>query len=272
MDLTTLQRVKDYLAGVGVTNTGADTLYSALISRASDMAIQWTGRPFQRASMSQRLNGTGSTQQMLPENPIISVSSLVIDGATIPVSPDAMASGYQFDNKFVYLFGGYYFNRGMRNVAISYVAGFSTTQTSFIPANPGPYTITPVTGSGSGPDGGPMSTGGPALLDRGVTFVATGVALVLVGSNPAAGQYAFSGGVYTFAAADAGKQVTMSYDFCPGAVEQAVLEMVGTKMKQRDNLGIASKSLANETITFLDKDLSNSVKGLLGPYRYMIKP
>lgn len=273
MNLTTLQRVKDYLAGVGiVAGTSADTLYAGLISRASDVVIQWTGRSFQRATYTDvRLNGSGSDTLMLPQNPIISISSLTVDGTVIAASADALATGYQYDNKFVYLFGGACFSRGLRNVKISFVAGFTTSQSSFIPAST-PYTITPVTGSGLGPDGAPMSTSGPAITDRGVVRVSTGAAFVLVGSSPSTGQYSFSGGVYTFAAADQGVQVTMSYDFVPGAVEQATIELVGMKLKQRDNLGISSKALATETITYMDKDLSAAIKGMLQPYRGLVSP
>lgn len=50
--------------------------------------------------------------------------------------------------------------------------------------------------------------------DMGVIFAATGVQLTRVTAAPAAGQYSVSaGGVYTFAAADSGKAIAISYEY-----------------------------------------------------------
>jgi len=49
--------------------------------------------------------------------------------------------------------------------------------------------------------------------DAGVKYASSGTALTNVASNPSTGQYAVSAGVYTFAAADSGAQVTISYNF-----------------------------------------------------------
>ena len=271
MDLTTLARAKQYLAGIP-SFTGADALYAQMITAASGAACQFCSRTFQRTTYNvARLNGSGTERQALPNNPVISVSSLVIDGYTYLPSPDAIATGYQYDNKFLYLFGGPIFKMGLRNVAVGFTAGYSTMETDFIPAA-GPYTITPVTGAGVDSQGYPSATAGPAMVDRGVTFVSNGAALTLVTGVPTAGQYAFAAGVYTFAAADSAKQVTMSYDYVPANVEQAVINMVGTWIKQRDNLGIASKSLANENISYRDQGLTAAAKQLLQPYRWVLMP
>ena len=72
-----------------------------------------------------------------------------------------------------------------------------------IPATPGPYTLTVA------PPGG-----GSFVSDLGVMNAATGEQLSRVAAAPAAGQYAVSGaGVYTFAAADQGKAVRISYEY-----------------------------------------------------------
>lgn len=71
-----------------------------------------------------------------------------------------------------------------------------------IPAS-SPYTITVA----------PPNTG-TFVNDLGVFFAATGVQLSRVATAPAAGQYSVSAaGVYTFAAADTGKSVGMSYEY-----------------------------------------------------------
>lgn len=261
MNLTSVQRVKDYL---GLTTPGSDGVILALIGRASDQVIRWCSRPFQRTVYSGlRLSGYGYPQQQMrmPDDPIISVASLQIGQTVIPVSPDAMQVGYQFDDKYIYLvgwdfsgYGTYGFGKGLRQVLVTFTAGFTGSENGFIPDAPGPYTVTP-------------AAFGYASVDHGVTYVASGLPLTLVGGVPVAGQYGFSQGVYTFAAADKNLQVTMSYDYTPGAVEQAVIELVGGDLKQRDNLGIASKSLRDEHIAYTDKAMSNSVQGLLAQYR-----
>jgi hypothetical protein len=62
----------------------------------------------------------------------------------------------------------------------------------------------------------------------------------------------------------------MTYGYVPPPVEQACIEMVGLDLKARDNLGITSKTLAGETITYSAKGITSSVKEMLGPYRRML--
>jgi hypothetical protein len=49
------------------------------------------------------------------------------------------------------------------------------------------------------------------VLDLGVTYSATGIPLTNVASGPTVGQYSYSAGVYTFAAADEGVAMLISY-------------------------------------------------------------
>ena len=255
MNLTSLARTKTYL---GLTTVNSDAVVSQLIARSSDQVSRWCSRSFQSANYSgARLNGTGTRTLRIPDDPVLEVTAVTIGNTVIPTSADSIASGYQHDAKYLYLFGGYAFPMGFRNILVSYSAGYVAQDSEFIPAAPGPYTVTPV-------------AGGYASADLGVTYTATGVALALVGSAPSSGHYSFNGGVYTFAAADAGLQVTMSYDYVPGAVEQATIEISGTMLKQRDNLGINSKGLAGESISYSDKTLSESAKGLLAQYRKVV--
>lgn len=73
-----------------------------------------------------------------------------------------------------------------------------------IPATPGPYTLTIA----------PPSSG-TFVADLGVMFSDTGVQLTRVASAPATGEYSVNTGtgVYTFAAADQGKAVKVSYEY-----------------------------------------------------------
>jgi hypothetical protein len=51
------------------------------------------------------------------------------------------------------------------------------------------------------------------VADQGVVYAATALPLKQVASNPTAGQYSVSGGVYAFAAADAGAALLISYTY-----------------------------------------------------------
>jgi len=67
-----------------------------------------------------------------------------------------------------------------------------------------PYTIT-------------VSNSGQFIDDWGVRYSATGLPLTRVTSAPVQGQYSVSSGVYTFAAADAGAAVLISYRYSSAA-------------------------------------------------------
>ncbi len=55
------------------------------------------------------------------------------------------------------------------------------------------------------------------LADQGVVYASSALPLKPVASNPTQGQYAVSGGVYTFAAAEAGANVLISYTYSSAA-------------------------------------------------------
>jgi hypothetical protein len=56
--------------------------------------------------------------------------------------------------------------------------------------------------------------------DGGVLYATTGLPLINVASAPAAGQYSYAAGVYTFNSADAGKAVLVSYSYSIAATGQ----------------------------------------------------
>jgi len=261
MNLTTVAAVKSYL---GVTTSGQDTLIGQLITRESAFVEQWTGRTFPSVTnTSKRLNGTGTTRLVLPDNPILSVSALSIGGTAIPASADGIQAGYLFDDTCLYLVGGIggigwgdRFPQQPQGVVCSWVAGYQADETAFVPTGNTP-TITP-------------STGGTAATVISVTDDTTGVVLTQVGAAPVAGQYTFSAGTFTFNSAQYNDAVTMVYHYIPAAVEQAVIEMVALDLQQRSNVGITSKSLAGESISYERKGMTDSVKEMLMPYRRMM--
>lgn len=251
-DLVTLAKVKSYLV---INSSNQDALIEQLISRESRLIEQYTSRRFPAiTNTAKRLNGTGTSRLMLPDAPILSVSFLSIQGVEVKASPDGIQAGYIFDDTAIHLIG-MCFPMQRQCVVCSWTAGYQESETDFIPTD-NPATLTP-------------SNGGDAVANVSVVNASTGAALTLVASSPATGQYSFADGVYTFAAADAGVRVTMTYQYVPGPVAMACIEMVGLDLKSRDNLGINSKTLAGETITYSSKGMTASSVEQLTPYKRM---
>lgn len=71
-----------------------------------------------------------------------------------------------------------------------------------VPATPGPYTIAVA-----------PPNSGTWITDMGVVNASTGDQMTRVSSAPAAGQYSVSAGTYTFAAANQGLAVLISYEY-----------------------------------------------------------
>jgi uncharacterized phiE125 gp8 family phage protein len=74
---------------------------------------------------------------------------------------------------------------------------------------------------------------------------------------------------YTFSRAR--RNVTVAYTAgfttVPLDIEQCVLDMCSLRYRERDRIGFVSKSLAGETVTFMVKDMSDSVRTILNNYR-----
>ena len=90
-----------------------------------------------------------------------------------------------------------------------------------IPSPSGPYTIT-------------VANSAQFNSDLGVIDKATGSLLAKVASAPATGQYSVAAGVYTFAAADAGKPVLISYQYNVAANGSKIViaqQLLGTAPK-----------------------------------------
>lgn len=257
--LTTLAAVKTYL---GIAVALQDQFISSLIPRASVLVQNYCGQEFPTKSYNgYKVNGAGTTRLVLPGPPILSVSAVQIGAVVVQPSPDGMTQqGYAFQGNTLWLLPGLYgdtsyggttrFDKGVNNIMLSWLGGYEASETDFVPTG---NTVAP-------------STGGTPAVSVGVVYTGNGVALTQVGSGPVAGQYSFSAGVYTFSSADYNQQVTMTYYYVPATVEQATIELVGLKLKQRDNLGIKSKSLAQETITYDNTAITPSIRAMLVPY------
>lgn len=63
---------------------------------------------------------------------------------------------------------------------------------------------------------------------------------------------------------------TAGYASVPPEIEQACLELVALRYKERDRIGHQSKALAGETVAFIVKDMPDSVRTILNNYRKVI--
>lgn len=259
-DLCSLDDVKSWLA---LTNTQSDALLPGLITASSRNILEYLNRSFILPALRTEVrDGTGSRKMMLKEWPVLAVQSLTVDGAAIlPCTDPPFGSGYILEAADAYPPGhmqrltltSRVFASGLSNVTVAYTAGYQVTGEAWaVPADPFKVTVaTPFGSWGS---------------DQGVTY-ANGTALVKVSANPTAGQYSVAGGVYTFAEADLGAAVLISYGYVPAEIRQACIEAVGERFKVRDRIGVQSKTLAGqETITYSASDLPAAVKLMLNSF------
>jgi hypothetical protein len=258
--LTTLAAIKDYL---GITDDNSDSFLDRLNVAASQFVITWIGRDsFGVREYTQNFRGNGKPSVMLFNWPVQTITSVGIAGSAVAASTFGNYgnpnSGYaisdvRFGQQQVNLYG-YNFWQGAPSQVI-YTAGFQTSQTSDIPATP--FQITP-------------TDAGQWIADIKVTIA--GVDAVKVADTPATGQYSVDvSGLYTFADADTGKEAVITYDYVPFDVSFAVTELIGEWYKRKDRIGILSKTLGGqETVTFSQKDMSDSIRSVLQPYANVV--
>jgi hypothetical protein len=269
-DLAVLGDVKTWLAGSSGIGSTDDALLARLITDVSGAIAAYLGRPsLTPRTYSERLDGNGKARLFLPHYPVLQVGSLVID--TIAVEPAAAPSagaprprGYLLEPwdglppgrpQALDLFAAV-FRRGRQNVVVGYSAGYAVQdEAASVPAAPGPYNV-----SAAAPFG-------PWASDAGVVY-AGGTPLEAVTGTPSAGQYNVSGGAYTFAAADAGAAVLISYGFIPAAINNACIEWAAERYRYRTRVGQSAQTVAGQqTASYSLKDMPDFIRASLDPYR-----
>lgn len=271
-DLTTLANVKTWLT-IPATSTTSDGLLSRMITAVSQFIQQAminrsiASQPYYELRDGSK-GGRGLNEMTFGYGPVSSMTSLTIFGTAIAASSDGgmRQAGYGFDANQIWLpYSGCQQFCGRRTVALRYVGGFLVLPDGvmipgsdwLLPAEvrtiPGtPYQITPYR---------------TWLADNAVSFTG-GAALIKVPSAPATGQYAVdANGVYTFAAADTTKSVSLSYSYCPADLEQSVIEVLGIRFKEMDRIGQVSKMVGTESVTFSQKDVPDDVRSDIANYK-----
>lgn len=280
-DLTTLANVKGWL-GISNVDAARDTTLERLLRAQSRYIEAWLSRVIISQTYREVRDGSGMGAGRyalaFANDPVSSVISVTINNLPVPISADGaiQTAGYSFDSNALWLAPTAYnnsptgFTRGRRNVVLKYIGGFLVlplnqfsdndwllpAEQQTIPA--APFIITPNL---------------TWLSDNGVQFVAGGASLVAVASSPAAGQYSVGTlngvpGVYTFNAADANKVVALSYSYVPSDIEQACIELVALRWKERDRIGLVSQAVGTESTSFYtQKDMPAQVATDLQQYK-----
>lgn len=115
--LTTLDAVKRELA---IAGTSEDARLLAYIDQASAVIADYLGRPLGQETVRETLRLSASSEViMLSRWPVVSVSSVIEDGATLA------AADYEIDRSFAYrLFDDERASWPAVKIAITYVAGY----------------------------------------------------------------------------------------------------------------------------------------------------
>jgi len=116
--LTTLEAVKEEM-GLCLDETAEDPKLQRIIQRASDAIVARLSRPLARHTITELLPYRETTRQWLTVTPIVSLTSVKLNGATIP------STDYQLDRRqgSVFRSGGWFSN-------VMYGGGISQLPTS----------------------------------------------------------------------------------------------------------------------------------------------
>ncbi len=244
-DLVSLAQLKAYL---GVQSSADDILLGSMIGQISRAICTYLNRSFVLPrDVVDLFDGNGRNRIQLRNWPVVSVSSVSIDGQPIPQAADCQSHGWLLepsDNEppgamqMIMLRGGV-FPRGWQNIAIAYRAGYQILgEAATIPAS-GPAIFTA------------QQPYGVFAVDCGVAY-ANGVTLTPVAANPTQGQYMIDAyGDYTFSTADAGAAVVLNYGYVPQDLAACALEWAADRYRYRERVGMTSKSLGGqETAAF----------------------
>lgn len=241
IDLTTLSRVK---TRAEVASTNNDQEIQDAITAFSQWILDYTGQKSLNAiaSYDEVYDGNGNSRLFLRNYPIQTLVGVTVNGVAIPASSGFNSWGAFVDQsrKSICIRGGLgnfstfpypsyqalqraapAFIRGLANIGVQYTAGYpQVTITNEID------TIASQTIA---------LQNSPWAADGGVKFYPSLVPLTLVPSAPAAGQYAVSGGLYTFNAADNAAQVAVTYNINQGPydLEYAVRCVVAINYKRK---------------------------------------
>jgi hypothetical protein len=131
IDLCVLSDVKDYIFRGGGNQTQTDdNLLQRMITALSESIDKDLGRTIKAANYNETRSGEGTKLMFVLNPPIISVTSVYVDGVSIPAkstdpTQTITSNGYFASEKYISLFG-YSFSRGLDNVQLNYRGGYNS--------------------------------------------------------------------------------------------------------------------------------------------------
>src|SRR5258708_6216270 len=97
----------DLKAWLNVQTTGEDALLQNLITRGSAQMLRWINRDHLVVTSYTENRDGNDAMFMLPRNyPLITVSSVTVNGMAIPAAVGQVSAGFVFDQRKIMLRGG----------------------------------------------------------------------------------------------------------------------------------------------------------------------
>ena len=124
-DLTTVANLQAWLGLTNVQQATADQL-QRLVTSVSLWIQNKISRIIPDQPYVETRDGQGGTRMVLGNYPVIAVSSVVVDGITIPPSPGPGQDGWVLSNDGVSLRGYTFTSQDVANCVIAYTAGYAT--------------------------------------------------------------------------------------------------------------------------------------------------
>jgi hypothetical protein len=103
-----------------------DALLQRVITGLSAGIQSVLSRVFAQTTYNEVRNGTGKTEMMVLNDPIISITSVTVDNVAIAPRAQPGSAGYTFDNDTIYLDGYCFSKMSRQNVVLVYSGGFAT--------------------------------------------------------------------------------------------------------------------------------------------------
>lgn len=282
IDITSLQAVKDFAE---VLTAKDDAIIASLITSFSQWALTYCSRETLSSifSFTEVYDGNGSTRLFTRNSPIQTLVAVLVNGNAMPLSAGYGKAGafIEQSKKSIGIRSGsirsgsagsflttwypagsgpaFAFWKGQGNIQIQYTAGYLPVSVLNDVLTVAAQTV--------------QLSAGPWVADAGVVFYPSLVPLTLVPSAPTTGQYSVVAGLYTFAAADNGKQVAASYSVsqAPADLELCARRTVAVAYKRRQWLDQASKTLgaqgASGTTRYRDWKLTPEDEVTMQNYR-----
>lgn len=247
-DLVSLTTLKQWL-NLTTTDAGRDANLALLITAISRAILTKMQRPnILPATYTETRDGCDERAIILRNWPVTKINSVSVGGQPVTCYDLEPAEyGPPGQPQDLTLLQGRFW-RGRRNVSVSYVAGYQVSDEAITVPDASPWQA-----SVAAPFGAWAS-------DAGVSYAAGGALTAIANGTPTQGQYIVANGQYTFAEADAGASVLVSYGYVPADLANAALEWITDRYNYQSRIGLRAKTLGGqETISYIVKDIPDFV-------------